>query len=159
MHSLERTGPAFLEMAHGIVWASVATVDADNRPRSRVLHPYWEWDGSTLVGWVATGATQNKRSHLEHSPYVSVNYWSEAQNTCVAECRGSWHFDLENRERVWNTYLELPEPLGYDPAIIPGWESFESETFSVLKLEPWRLRVFPASMLFEGSGEVLVWEA
>lgn len=23
------------------------TVDTDGRPRSRVLHPYWEWDGTS----------------------------------------------------------------------------------------------------------------
>ena len=45
MNDLKDTGPAFLEMAHRIVWASAATVDAKGRPRSRVLHPIWQWDG------------------------------------------------------------------------------------------------------------------
>ena len=31
MTSLEQTAPAFVEMAHAIVWASVATVDADSK--------------------------------------------------------------------------------------------------------------------------------
>ena len=35
-----------------------------------------------------------------------------------------------------------PEPLGYDPAIIPQWAGGPtSAAFAVLRLEPWRLRV------------------
>ncbi|TNF90056.1 MAG: pyridoxamine 5'-phosphate oxidase family protein, partial [Gammaproteobacteria bacterium] len=51
-----------------------------------------------------------------------------------------------------------PEPVGYDPSIIPGWENAASESFAVLKLDPWRLRVMPGSVLLAGEGEVLVWE-
>ncbi len=39
----------FLDIAHRIVWASVATVDRRDRPRSRVLHPIWERDGDRLA--------------------------------------------------------------------------------------------------------------
>ena len=67
MDELSETAPAFVEMAHRIVWASVATVGPDERPRSRVLHPIWEWDGERLTGWVATGPTPLKVEHLEHS--------------------------------------------------------------------------------------------
>ena len=45
MTELEDVAPAFVEMAHRIVWCSVATVDHQGRPRSRILHPLWEWDG------------------------------------------------------------------------------------------------------------------
>ena len=41
MNSLAETAPAFVAMAHGIVWCSVATIDEQHRPRSRVLHPLW----------------------------------------------------------------------------------------------------------------------
>lgn len=73
MTELERTAPVFVEMAHRIVWASAATVGPDDRPRSRVLHPIWEWDGKALTGWIATGPTPLKQAHLEHSPFVSLN--------------------------------------------------------------------------------------
>ena len=158
MNTLAETAPAFVEMAHSIVWCNVATVDSNNRPRSRVLHPYWEWDGESLTGYVGTGATPTKRSHLAHSAFASLNYWTPAQDTCVAECAATWCFDLETRKRVWARYLELPEPLGYNPAMIPGWDSPESDSFSVLKFDPWRLRVFPGSVLMTQTGEVLTWE-
>ena len=159
MNTLEETAPAFQAMAHEIVWASVATVDTRNRPRSRVLHPFWEWDGQALVGWVATAATPLKRAHLEHSAYASVNYWAPSQDTCVAECATSWHFDLETRRWVWDRLLELPEPLGYDPKVIPGWTSPDVDAFSVLRLAPWRLRVFPGTVLLGQGGDVFDWQA
>ena len=157
MHPLESVAPAFVEMAHGIVWASVATVDREKRPRSRILHPIWEWDGTRLEGFVATGPTPTKRAHLEFSPHVSVNYWAPDQNTCVAECRASWIFDDASRTELWNLFKNTPEPVGYDPAMIPVWESPQSEAFAGLRLEPWRLRVFPGSALTDQQG-ILVWQ-
>ena len=159
MNTLEETAPAFVEMAHQIVWASVSTVDRKGRPRSRVLHPIWQWDGDTLGGWIATGPTPLKRAHLDQSPYMSLNYWTPSQDTCVAECRADWHFDLETRERIWRLFAETPEPVGYDPAIIPAWTEPTAPTFSALRLDPWRLRVFPGSVLLTGTGEVLDWSA
>ena len=52
-NDLVRVAPAFVEMAHRIVWCTAASVDHAGRPRSRILHPYWEWDGSSLGGWIA----------------------------------------------------------------------------------------------------------
>lgn len=158
MSTLNEVAPAFVDMAHRIVWCAAATVDARGRPRSRVLHPIWEWDGSSLTGWIATGPTPIKRAHLEAHPWLSCNYWSPTQDTCVAECAAAWHLDLETRRRIWDLYVNAPEPVGYDPAIIPGWESAESEGFAVLGLTPWRLRVMPGSVLMSGQGDVLVWQ-
>jgi len=157
MNELIRVAPAFVQMAHQIVWCSAATVDAGGRPRSRILHPIWQRDGNELTGWVATSPTRVKRAHLEANPYMSLNYWSPSHDTCVAECRADWAFDKATRTRIWNLFLNGPEPVGYDPAIIPEWESPTSESFAVLRLEPWRLRVFPGSVLLGLGGEVLNW--
>lgn len=159
MNTLSETAPAFVSMAHKIVWAAVATVDPQNRPRSRVLHPFWEWDGNELVGWVGTGATPTKRSNLEHTPYVSINYWAPDQDNCIAECRSEWFFDDATCRQIWDRYKALPPPLGYDPAMIPNWDEPESESFSVLKFYPWRLKVFPGAVLMGGEGEVFTWQA
>lgn len=119
MEKLSEVTPGFVEMAHAIVSCSASTVDSKGRPRSRILHPYWEWDGSRLVGWVATAPTRTKIAHLEHGPFMSLNFRTMSQDTCVAEVEATWHIDLATRERVWRTYVELPAPVGYDPAIIP----------------------------------------
>ena len=50
-----------------------------------------------------------------------------------------------------------PDPVGYDPKIIAGWDEPTSDSFAVLHLEPWRLRVFPGTVLTEQRGEVLIW--
>ena len=104
MAELEEVAPAFIEMAHRIVWCSVATVDHQLRPRTRILHPLWEWDDSTLVGWIATGPTPTKRSHLAHSPYVACSYWTDNHDTCSAECRAEWHYDDETRITIWDRF-------------------------------------------------------
>ena len=157
MNDLTQTAPAFVRMAHRIVWCSAATVDTRGRPRSRVLHPIWQWDGDRLVGWVGTGPTPVKRAHLNATPYMSLSYWAPTHDTCVADCRVTWAFDDETRKMVWDLFVGTPEPVGYDPTIIPGWDSPTSEAFAVLRLEPWRLRVFPGSIVMGQGGEVLDW--
>ncbi len=155
--TLTTVAPAFVAMAHQIVWCSVATVDGRNRPRSRVLHPIWEWDGAELTGWIATMPTAIKRAHVEHSPYASLSYWAANQDTCQAECRVEWAFDDETRTRVWDLFLNGPEPVGYDPSLIPAWTSPTVDEFAALRLEPWRLRVFPGTLLLKGEGDRLTW--
>lgn len=59
-----------------MVWCTVATVDGQGRPRTRILHPLWTWDGERLTGVIATGPTPVKVANLQASPYVSCNYWS-----------------------------------------------------------------------------------
>ncbi len=157
MNELTEIAPAFVEMAHRIVWASAATVDAQGRPRSRVLHPIWQWDGAQLIGWIGTGPTPTKRAHLQASPYLSLNYWATNHDTCVAECRASWAFDDETRTLVWNLFANTPPPVGYNPSIIPNWTSPTCAAFAALRLEPWRLRVFPGSVLLGQGGQILTW--
>jgi hypothetical protein len=157
MHDLATVAPAFVEMAHQIVWCSAATVDEKKRPRSRVLHPMWEWSDGALKGWIATGPTPMKRAHLKESPYLSLNYWAPNQDTCVAECSVTWAFDDDTRVATWERFKNTPPPVGYHPAIIPGWTEPTDDSFAVLLLTPWRLRVFPGSVLMGQGGEVLTW--
>jgi hypothetical protein len=161
MTDLAQTAPAFVEMAHTIVWATVATVDRAGRPRSRILHPYWTWDGTTLAGWIGTMQTPLKVAHLERSPYVSCAYWTPSHDHCIAECRAEWAMDDETRTRVWNLFKETPEPLGYDPGSlgVPGWDSPTAPAFAVLRLRPWRLRVFPGSITRGEGGQILTWQS
>ncbi|MFN8499006.1 MAG: pyridoxamine 5'-phosphate oxidase family protein [Anaerolineae bacterium] len=158
MDTLVEVAPAFVEMAHRIVWCSAATVDSHGRPRSRILHPIWQWDGDRLVGWVATRPTPVKRAHIAASPYASLNYWTPSHDTCAAECRATWAFDDDTRRMVWELFLHGPPPVGYDPAIVPGWDSPTAEAFAALRLTPWRLRVFPGSVLLGQGGRVLTWQ-
>lgn len=147
-------------MAHSIVWASVATVDADSKPRTRILHPIWEWDDIDLFGWIATVPTPVKRAHLAVHPDVSVSYWTTNHDTCAADCLVEWYTDDETRTAVWEKFATGPEPVGYDPAMIPMWKDGPTcEQFAVLRLAPYRLRVMPGAVMTAGAGEVLSWHA
>jgi hypothetical protein len=150
--------PAFVEMAHAIVWATVATVDREGRPRTRILHPVWEWDGEALTGWIGTSPTPAKRAHLGQSPFVSVNYWTTSNDTCLADCRAEGVLDDEGRTAVWERLRTAPPPVGYDPIIVPPWyEGPTGSAFAGLRLSPWRLRVMPGTLMLQGEGELLSW--
>lgn len=159
MSTLAEIAPKFVEMAHQIVWCTAATVDVKGRPRSRMLHPIWQWDNGELIGWIATGKTPLKLAHIEANPFISCNYWAPSQDTCVAECNASWVADQATKQHVWDYYTNGPAPVAYDLRVIPGWENAESESFDILKLEPWRLRVMPGSSLMDGSYAADVWQA
>jgi hypothetical protein len=158
--SLEQIAPAFIEMAHSIVWASAATVDTNGHPRSRVLHPIWEWDGTDLLGWIATVPSPVKKAHLAVHPQMSLNYWAPTHDTCSAECLVEWYLDDETRSAVWDKFANAPAPVGYDPRIIPQWmDGPTSDDFAALRLMPYRLRVMAGAVMTKGEGAPLTWSA
>jgi hypothetical protein len=158
--TLEQIAPAFVEMAHSIVWASAATVDANGRPRTRILHPIWEWDGTDLFGWIATVPTPLKRAHLAAHPEMSVSYWTTNHDTCSADSLVEWYLDDDTCTAVWNRFANGPDPVGYDPRIIPQWaDGPTSPDFAALRLSPYRLRVMPGTVMLKGQGAPQTWSA
>lgn len=156
-HTLRETAPPFVAVAHRIVWATVATVDPSGQPRTRILHPIWEWDGDRLTGWIATGPKSPKAVDLSHESRISLTYWDSSQDVATADCETAWETDVEAKRAGWQRFVDAPEPVGYDPAMIPGWDSPDSDSFGVLRLEPNRLRVFPGSLLLRGTGDLFMW--
>jgi hypothetical protein len=154
---LHLAAPAFVDMAHSIVWCTVATVTPAGNPSTRVLHPIWEWDDERLQGWIATGPRTPKATDLAANPNVSLTYWAPNQDTCTAHCATSWLTSDEDRRAGWHRFRDAPAPVGYDPAIIPGWTGPDAASFGILHLEPTWLRVQPASVLLSGTGDVLTW--
>lgn len=154
---IDRIAPAFVEMAHRIVWASAATVDDRGRPWSRVLHPLWTWDGAELTGIVATSPLSPKAAHLAAHPHVAFTYWHPSQDTCSAMCDATWETSPEGTAAGWEALASAPAPVGYDPAIIPGWDEPASPGFGILHLRPWRLHVLPGTVLLGQGGDVLTW--
>ena len=157
--SLARTAPAFITTAHRIVWATVATVDATGQPRTRILHPIWEWDGGELTGWIATNPDSPKAAHLAHEPRVSITYWDPMHDVATTDCVAVWENDPQARQRGWDRFVNAEEPVGYDPSIVPGWERADSPAFGLLRFEPQRVRVFPGTMLTSGTGDILDWSS
>jgi hypothetical protein len=159
MHDLATVAPAFVATAHRIVWCTVATVGPSGQPRTRILHPIWEWDGDALTGWIATEPSSPKAADLTGEPRISLTYWDPSHDICTAECGTVWEPDPADRRAAWDRFADGPEPVGYDPSIIPGWDGPDSESFGVLRLEPTYLRVFPGTLLTQGEGDLLTWRA
>src|SRR5688500_10479580 len=91
--SLEDIAHEFVEQAHKAIWCSLATVDRQGRPRSRVVHPVWE--GAT--GWLTTRRHSPKSKHLARMPYVSVAYITDLANPAYADCHAEWIDDIAEK--------------------------------------------------------------
>ena len=52
-----------------------------------------------------------------------------------------------------------PDRVVYAPKGGPAGTSPTVDAFAALKLEPWRLRVFPGTVLIGQGGSVLTWQA
>jgi Pyridoxamine 5'-phosphate oxidase len=97
---LDEVAPAFVEMANRVVYCTLATVDRRGRPRTRMVHTLWEWDGTSLVGWVGSLVTPMKRAHLESTPFVSCSYCSDnARSGRYDEVSRMGRCELGNRNR------------------------------------------------------------
>jgi general stress protein 26 len=128
----------FVRVAHTTVWCTMATVDRRRRPRSRVVHPYWERTASGVVGWLFTRPTPLKVAHLAQHPHVSCSYWSPTQDTAVAECTAELTDDEPTRHKLWRLFESAEPPLGYDPHIL-GAADHRDPAITVLRMTPWRL--------------------
>lgn len=137
----------FIQRVHTMVWCSAATIDSQNRPRTRILHPIWE--GST--GWIGTHRNSFKAKHLAANPHVSLGYISNVMNPVFVDCTAEWIDDMAAKERIWAMFKHAPEPLGYDPAMT--FVSVDHENFGLLKLTPWRIDLvsFPSPSFETGT--------
>lgn len=131
-----------------MVWCNAATIDSQQRPRSRILHPIWEAGG---VGWVGTDPNSYKAKHLAKNPHISLAYIANVMQPVYVDCLTEWVDDRREKQRIWDLFKNAPEPLGYDPAMTFG--HVEHESFGLLKLIPWRvdLVTFPAPSFEEGT--------
>src|SRR5579884_237444 len=99
----------FMDRVRQAVWCNMATVDAQGRPRSRVIHPLWE--GST--GWITTRRNSHKGKHLAKHPYVSLAYIANIAKSVYADCQAEWVDDLGAQQHVWALASATPAPLGF----------------------------------------------
>lgn len=129
----------FLDRVRCVVWCNLATVDANNRPRSQTVHPIWE--GAT--GWIATHRASFKNRCLASNPYVSLAYTKDISHPVYIDCMAEWADDPSDKTRLWNLFASAPGPLGYDPA--PFFIAPFHPNFGVLKLTPWRIAVITQS--------------
>ena len=137
------------EIVRRIVWSVVSTTDRQGRPRSRVLHPVWDFEGMT--GVVGTRRTPVKVAHLARQPALTCAYWSPDHDAAFVDCVASW----VPEEELAGAWAALA--LGYDPATVwPGGPG--SPDFAALRLRPYRVQVVRAASLATGA-PVPLWVA
>jgi general stress protein 26 len=122
----------FLERVRTMVYCSAATVDADGRPRSRVLHPVWE----DQTGWVTTGPKTAKASQLALNPFMSLAFIADPFKPVYVECRATWQNDRDTRHRIWDLFKK------FDVDLAVSWGDVESPTYAVLRLDAWRIELY-----------------
>ena len=56
MTALKLVAPAFVEMAHQLVWCVAGTTDTAGKPRTRILHPICRLMVVDNLVWHSTGS-------------------------------------------------------------------------------------------------------
>jgi general stress protein 26 len=135
----------FMRRVSAAVYCIMATVDRQNRPRTRVIHPIWE--GST--GWLISWPQSHKAKHLAHNPHVSLAYLHNKAKPVYAECVAEWITDRVEQQRAWELHQRIPPPLGFDPE--PHYGTIDHHYFGVLCFTPWRIE------LGNLGGESIIW--
>ena len=135
----------FLARVNAAVYCNMATVDRQNRPRSRVMHPVWE----DSTGWVISWPESAKFGHLARNPHVSLAYIQDTHRPVYVECTVEWVTDRAEQQRVWNYYQTVPPPMRFDPE--PHYGSIDHPYFGLLKFTPWRIELYTL------NGESIIW--
>ena len=120
MDELEVVAPAFVEMAHRIVWCSARPSIA---PAGRAAVCCIRCGSGTAASSrdvIATSPLSPKRADLDAHPFISLNYWESSHDTCLAECSATWKLDEESRVEGWNRIKDAPPPVRLRPEHHPG---------------------------------------
>lgn len=136
----------FLARVSHAVYASLATIDTHDRPRTRVVHPIWE--GS--IGWIVSWPATPKSKHLARNPHVSLAYIADITQPVYIEGTAAWEHDPAEKQRVWQVIATTPPPIGYDPT--PFYGSIDHPHFGLLKVTPWRIELCTL------KGESVIWQ-
>ena len=160
MDSLETVAPAFVDMAHQIVWATAATVNSAGEPATRILHPIWEWDGDNAarldrhLAAVAQG----------QAPGAAAD---DVVDVLAAEPR-HLHGPLPHRVGrhaggargvVGRASARHPNRSATCPRSFPRGTSPAAPAFGALELDPVAIRVMEGSKMAGGDGLLLEWRA
>lgn len=131
------------------VYCNMATIDRVDRPRSRMMHPIWEFTDSIPIGWVISWPQSHKAKHLARNPYVSLAYIREKSKPVYIDCKAQWVNGIQEQQRIWELHRATPPPLGFDPQ--PHYGDRYHPFFGLLKFTPWRIE------LGNLDGEPIIW--
>lgn len=135
----------FMTRVSQAVYCIMTTVDRQNRPRSRVMHPIW--DGP--IGWVISRPDSYKASHLAFNPAISLAYIPTKEKPVYVDGFAEWVGAVEEKQRIWDLHCSTPPPLGFDPQ--PHFGSIHHPYYGLLRITPRRIE------LADLFGESMVW--
>ena len=146
-------------MAHRIVWC----VAAPRRRRRPSAHQSAAPDlgvGRSVAHGLDRHVTELAEGGRSGGDAAGVDHVLGARTTTPAPPIARQYSSRTQEERAagWDRFANGPAPVGYDPAIIPGWDSPDSPEFGILRLTPHRLRVMPGTVMLTGQGELLTWQ-
>jgi Pyridoxamine 5'-phosphate oxidase len=158
---LRPAGGGYLRITAETVFCTATTVDADGRPRNRMLHPIFVVRDVEPVGWALTGRTPLKVRHLAANPHMACSYWSPSHDTVFVDCVAHWVEGDADKQRVWELFLETPQPLGWGADGMAGYgpDKWRNPIFTPLRLEPWRVQVMRGEEYPLGELTGQVWRA
>jgi len=139
----------FMERIQKAIYCSMATIDREDRPRPRMMHPIWELTGNGPIGWVISWPQSHKAKHLARNPYVSLAYIHDRTKPVYVDCEAEWIDDVEEQWRIWELHQTTPPPLGFDPE--PHFGTVNHQYYGLLRLRPWRIE------LGNLNGESIIW--
>jgi general stress protein 26 len=123
-----------------IVYATMVTVDNENRPRTRILIPVWEVVDGVPVGWLATYPTPVKTAHLQRNPHTNFTYWTRGNSSVHIDAVAAWDDSSDTRRHVWDLYARTSPPgAGYPLGRF--WTGIDDPSLRMLRLDPWRIQV------------------
>ncbi len=137
--SFDEIWTEFLGRIQRVVYCSMATVDRQDRPRSRMMHPVWELVDNAPIGWVISWPETHKAKHLARNPYVSLAYIHDRKKPLYVDCEATWIGDDAEQLRVWELHRSMPPPVGFDPE--PHYGDITHRHFGLLKFLPWRVEL------------------
>jgi len=135
----------FMARVSQAVYCTLATVDRQNRPRSRVMHPVW--DGP--LGWIISWPGSHKAKHLLLNPAVSLAYIADINKPVYVDGIAEWIDAVDEKQRIWKLHQDTPATLGFDPQ--PHYGSIDNPYYGLLRITPWRIE------LGNLSGEPVIW--
>lgn len=125
----------FMARVQAAVYCVMATVDRQQRPRLRVMHPIWAGASGYVISWPAS----HKATHLAHNPAVSLAYLADTTRPVYVEATADWIVDVAEQQRIWELHRTTPPPVGFDPQ--PHYGTIDNPYFGLLRLTPWRIEL------------------
>ncbi len=125
----------FMTRSQQAIYCNMATIDRQDRPRSRIMHPIWDGPIGRVISW----PTSHKAKHLERNPSVSLASIHDKNKPVYVDAVAEWVDEVEEKQRIWELHKTTSPPLGFDPQ--PHYGDINHHYYGLLRFTPWRIEL------------------